>query len=95
MLAVSIPDEFQEQRSRVPRPCTLVYRPCGSRLSGLTYSTAYRNLGRLYFRNQHYDDAVRFLEQARALNEDDWITWSFLGHAYYGMGDDTRAPAAA
>ena len=55
---------------------------------------AYRNLGQLFFRQNQYGRAVEALEQARALNENDWITWSFLGHAYYWADDTTQARAA-
>jgi len=54
----------------------------------------YRNLGKLYFRDQQYADAVRSLEQACTLNEGDWIAWSLLGHAYYWAGDSLQARTA-
>ena len=43
------------------------------------------------------DEAVVWLEKARALHEEapsafnDWMTWSWLGHAYYWAGDTTQA----
>ena len=55
---------------------------------------AQRNLGRLYFRDGRYDQAVAELEKAQALNEQDWMTWSWLGHAYRWAGDSLRARVA-
>ncbi len=60
---------------------------------------AARNLGYLEFREQHYDQAVRELERARDLLDEspsfnDWIVWSWLGHAYYWAGDKVAAELA-
>ena len=54
---------------------------------------AYRNLGRLYFRDQQYGNAVAALEQARDQNPDGLIAQSWLGHAYYWDGKRARARA--
>ena len=61
---------------------------------------AFRNYGRLYFREQQYDEAVRLLEKARDMHEaapsafNDWVIWSHLGHAYYWNGDHAKAREA-
>ena len=59
----------------------------------------HRNLGRLYLRDLQYDEAVTALEKARDLQEETpspnpWMTWSYLGHAYYWASDTTQARAA-
>ncbi len=55
---------------------------------------ASRNLGLVYFREQQYDEAVRELEKARTLDEDDWLAWRWLGHAYYWNDSPAQAQAA-
>ena len=55
---------------------------------------AYRNLGRLYFRDEQYPEAVQALEQACAENEDDLVAWNWLGHASYWAGNPTKARIA-
>ena len=45
---------------------------------------AYRNLGQiLIFYEQRYDEAILELEKAVTVNENDWWTWRWLGHAYH------------
>ncbi len=60
---------------------------------------AARNLGRLHFREQQYQEAVSELERALELHEDspsfnDWMIWSWLGHAYYWAGQVEEAKSA-
>ncbi|MGI9626393.1 MAG: protein kinase domain-containing protein [Longimicrobiales bacterium] len=55
---------------------------------------AYRNLGNLFFREQDYGKAVVELEAGVALNDTDWWTWRWLGHASHWSEDPTRAMEA-
>ena len=48
-----------------------------------------RNLGRIYFMQHRYDEAIEILKEAVAL--DDFVARSYLGHALYWGGDKAQA----
>jgi len=55
---------------------------------------AYRNLGYLHLRNQEDDKAVAALQSSVAMDEADWFSWRWLGHAHHWQGENEQAEAA-
>ena len=55
---------------------------------------AYRNLGYLHNRAGRWSEAIEALESALAINEADWYSWRWLGHARHWNGEFELARAA-
>ena len=55
-----------------------------------TYKDSLTLLGRAYYRQARYQDAIRFLQRAVAVNEKDEIAWLVIGLTQLRLGEDEK-----
>jgi tetratricopeptide (TPR) repeat protein len=63
-------------------------------LSSLPVILAYANLGQLYYTEKRYRESAEMTEKALQLNNNNYLVWNNLAHAYQWLNEKDKEAAA-